>query len=153
MVCCRCNKSGYCRNCACIRAGKSCQGCLSSRLNKCSNISLATRTPTNPPQAPPTPVPMSAANPTKYLNTTLSQSATATATGQSCIQTRRNTVLSQDDSVHTILLAPTIKLPDSSSTVDATFTWGNHTSIDFKQSLDATYSEVIHWGTNLFKLP
>ena len=36
---------------------------------------------------------------------------------------------------------------------NATFTWGNHNSIDFKQSLDATFSEAVHWRPNLFKLP
>ena len=36
---------------------------------------------------------------------------------------------------------------------NATFTWGNHNSSDFKQSLDATFSEAVHWRSNLLKLP
>ncbi len=38
VVCCKCNRSGHCRNCACVKAGKTCQSCLPSRLIQCTNI-------------------------------------------------------------------------------------------------------------------
>ena len=41
MVCCKCNKSVHCRNCACVTANKSYHSCLPSRLNQCSNHPLS----------------------------------------------------------------------------------------------------------------
>ena len=38
MSCCRCNRSGTCANCVCVRNGNSCINCLPARLNKCRNI-------------------------------------------------------------------------------------------------------------------
>ena len=42
MTCCRCNCSGRCRNCSCVRAGKICQGCLPQRLRNCTNTTVPT---------------------------------------------------------------------------------------------------------------
>ena len=38
VVCCRCNRTGQCRGCACVKAGKLCSSCLPSRLGSCSNV-------------------------------------------------------------------------------------------------------------------
>ena len=35
--CCRCNRGGRCRNCACVKNGDQCTGCLPGRLGKCEN--------------------------------------------------------------------------------------------------------------------
>ena len=47
--CCRCNGSGRCLNCACVKAGKICTNCLPHRRGKCSN--RATHPPPPPPPA------------------------------------------------------------------------------------------------------
>ena len=39
MTCCRCNKSGTCANCVCVRNGAFCINCLPGRLNNCRNAS------------------------------------------------------------------------------------------------------------------
>ena len=36
---------------------------------------------------------------------------------------------------------------------NATFTWGTYASDIFTDALDSTYSEVVHWRMNLFKVP
>ena len=36
-VCCRCNGSGRCVSCSCVKAGRSCTDCLPSRNGRCSN--------------------------------------------------------------------------------------------------------------------
>ena len=36
-ACCRCNRGGRCRNCACVKNGDQCTGCLPGRLGKCEN--------------------------------------------------------------------------------------------------------------------
>ena len=35
--CCRCNRSGCCQNCLCVKSGRVCQGCLPQRLGNCVN--------------------------------------------------------------------------------------------------------------------
>ena len=36
-VCCRCNGSGRCRSCACVKSGRPCVDCLPSRKGNCCN--------------------------------------------------------------------------------------------------------------------
>ena len=50
MSCCRCNRSGRCRNCSCVKNGIFCQGCLPQRLGNCSNTTMLT---SNQEQQPP----------------------------------------------------------------------------------------------------
>ena len=35
--CCRCNRSGRCQNCTCVKYGSRCSGCLPGRLGRCRN--------------------------------------------------------------------------------------------------------------------
>ena len=44
-ACCRCNASGKCRTCRCIKSGKSYQGCLPQHLGKCENSDTLIRSP------------------------------------------------------------------------------------------------------------
>ena len=37
MACCRCNRSGRCQNCLCVKSGRACQSCLPQRLGNCVN--------------------------------------------------------------------------------------------------------------------
>ena len=39
MVCCKCNKTGSCRACACVKAGNSCSNCLPGKHGHCVNSS------------------------------------------------------------------------------------------------------------------
>ena len=41
MVCCRCNRAGVCRGCACVKAKRPCVNCLPSKQGNCANISTA----------------------------------------------------------------------------------------------------------------
>ena len=38
MTCCRCNRSGICRNCSCVRERKSCSSCLPQHHGRCLNV-------------------------------------------------------------------------------------------------------------------
>ena len=44
MPCCKCNRTGRCRNCACVKAGRPCLSCLPARLGQCTN-SIISNTP------------------------------------------------------------------------------------------------------------
>ena len=70
MVCCRCNCSGRCQNCACVKRGLPCYSCLPKRLGNCVNIvwtqssmapastaSLPPPTMNSVPDTPPSPLP------------------------------------------------------------------------------------------------
>ena len=41
MPCCRCNRSGFCKRCVCVREGRPCVGCLPGRLGHCQNSATA----------------------------------------------------------------------------------------------------------------
>ena len=51
VACCRCNWTGSCKGCACVKAGKPCSSCLPSKMGTCLNVSS---TPTPTPSTPDT---------------------------------------------------------------------------------------------------
>ena len=53
LACCQCNRSGICKGCSCVKAGKTCISCLPGRLERCRNH---TRPPTPSPSSDPLPV-------------------------------------------------------------------------------------------------
>ena len=48
--CCRCNRTGLCRGCAYVNAGRKCINCLPSKRGSCSNTSVPSQPP---PLTPP----------------------------------------------------------------------------------------------------
>lgn len=46
MTCCRCNRTGSCKNCSCKKEGRKCDNCLPGKLNKCLNLSSLPMTAT-----------------------------------------------------------------------------------------------------------
>ena len=54
-ACCRCNRTGICRSCSCVKAGQPCTNCLPGRLLRCRNppSSPSTAPPALPPALPP----------------------------------------------------------------------------------------------------
>ena len=41
VACCKCNRTGLCRSCACVKARRLCESCLPSKLGNCANTSTA----------------------------------------------------------------------------------------------------------------
>ena len=48
MVCCRCNRSGRCKNCQCVKRGFACVDCLPSRQGACCNLPAPSSAPGDP---------------------------------------------------------------------------------------------------------
>ena len=48
MPCCKCNRTGSCKGCACVKAGKPCANCLPSKLGSCTNSSSTQKPSTAP---------------------------------------------------------------------------------------------------------
>ena len=53
VACCRCNRTGSCRGCACVKAGKSCSNCLPSKLGTGTCLSVSTTPARTRSTAPP----------------------------------------------------------------------------------------------------
>ena len=117
MPCCKCNRTGTCKGCACVKAGLPCTSCLPSRLGSCMN---SQQTQTQTAQTPVNALPaaqLSDVPPT--IETLLPTEEDSPADGDS-----------YDD-----LLAPTQppgvpdatiqKLSCPSPMVEAHFTWGS----------------------------
>lgn len=138
VVCCKCNRSGHCRNCACVKAGKTCQGCLPSRLNQCTNI--------NPPS-------------TKATQKDAHQDAAPT--NPTITDIHQNDVhqdvptnsMSNRDVIPPDIPDTSPSLPTFIPLADSNFVWGETDSIHFKETLKKVYEEVVHWRKNCFKLP
>ena len=153
-----------CRGCACVKAKQFCDSCLPGKLGNCSN---------RPPAAsrPPTTLPTVDTASAGYSNlltaispssSTLATTATAavpqrfipTVSGdppyQSTSNLASNTLPLDQQSSPTSHLA---SLPEHASMGTPTFVWGKLTGSDFANSLNAIYSEVVHWRRNCFSVP
>ena len=149
--CCRCNRTGSCRRCACVKAGRH---CLPSKLGTCSNC----------------PTPASSAAPA----TTQSSNTTETSVGiEATVETRASSnphpgpplSTSHERSSHT----PQAPSPHNQDSIQCppdepqlpphvpmnapSFLWGSLNADDFSHALEGTYSEVVHWRLNNFKVP
>ena len=61
--------------------------------------------------------------------------------------------LTINNTASTPLDDPNPHLPPPVPVSDPVFTWGTHSAADFTHSLEATYSEVVHWRRNCFTVP
>ena len=124
--CCRCNRTGICRGCACAKAGKSCIDCLPSKLGHCSN-SAAKSQPSALPSRPllpsrlistttsPTTQPASATSPTDEVSETGGVATSTTNCGNSSQAVSNSCPL---------CLADTLPLPPFTPMAEPKFTWG-----------------------------
>ena len=159
MRCCRCNRTGSCKGCACVKAGKPCTACLPSELGSCVNKSSSASSIQQPVTAP-TPInaPLRAGPLTAFLtpadisthivNLTLADSLpddTGNAPVAQPVPTTHLRTPQQED--------PSLQLPPFTPANNPIFTWGTYSAPDFIHSLEATYAEVVHWRRNCFTVP
>ena len=172
MACCRCNRTGRCRNCACVKAGNPCQNCLPGRLGQCLNteptvrpeptasptapyFELVTQPPPanpapslTPPPPPPLPPPLLPSNTATPL-----ASATSAQTSATSLQ-----ILNASSCLPVDLHHPqSASLPSVSWPLPplqkANFVWGEKDGESFCQDICSAYEHVIHWKPNLFLPP
>ena len=147
--CCRCNRTGSCRRCACVKAGKGCSNCLPSKLGNCSNVSSV--------QAPPPSVATSTTN--WSASTTVPDASTTSlrpavsanrsSSSSSGIQSSASDSPCQCNS--SISCSP--PLPNFQPVSNPVFGWGSLDAESFSHALEVAYSEVVHWRSNSFKVP
>ena len=129
MTCCKCNRTGTCKNCSCAKKNSRCTNCLPCRLNKCANISSSsTDDIDNTPETQGDPESVSEIS-DGGNDPTNQQSPTNAHHDDQC------------------------KLPDPSPIADPSFSWGNFDSETIIAHMKEAYDEVVHWKMNLFLIP
>ena len=124
MSCCKCNRSGRCRNCSCVKSGRICQGCLPQRLGHCTNATVP-----------------------------LQRSSSETSTASTVDEAPPEVILSHSSdedevsrpSIDVTLPSPALQPPK--------FTWGSCSGEVFCMNINLAYEEVVHWRRNLFQVP
>ena len=132
MTCCRCNRSGSCKNCSCAKKKSKCTNCLPCRLNRCENgLSSSTEDTGNLTDLWDNPE-----CPERVLDV--------------AAPVNENVPLDQDfpSNAH-----HDYKLPDPSPMAEPAFRWGNLDSETFIAHMNEAYDEVVHWKMNLFLVP
>ena len=153
-----------CKGCACVKAKQFCDSCLPRKLGNCSNRpSAASRPPTTLPTVDTT----STGSDSKLLTSISPSPSTLATTATAAVPQRFIPTVSGDPPYHpsqptsnTLPLdqqsSPTshlASLPAHASMSTPTFVWEKLTGSDFANSLNAIYSEVVHWRRNCFSVP
>ncbi len=137
MTCCRCNKTGRCRNCSCVKTGSQCLSCLPGRLGQCSNGNVLT------PQRP------EAKNrPSPIHSTQLPYTPGHSPQSPRQTQTTPQQTGARDDEPNQIPNLPAF-IPMTSPT----FVWGNLDSGTALTTITSIYKEIVHWRKNNFPVP
>ena len=151
-ACCRCNASGKCRTCRCIKSGKSCQGCLPQRLGKCENSDTFIRSPQNEETSSSSSssirhsqIPCELVQCVEDTSSVITSDIYETTTDNLEAFERGNSC----NSNHPIGNLP--GYPEFQEYPD--FIWGSVDGTTFTNKINAAYDEAIHWQTNIFKLP
>ena len=127
MSCCKCNRSGRCRNCSCVKSGRTCQGCLPQRLGHCINVTL----------------PLQRSSP---------ETSTASIADES-VAMPPDDVLSQSSDEDEVSRANIDVTWPSPALQPPNFTWGSCSGEVFCTKINLAYEEVVHWRRNLFQVP
>ena len=150
MVCCRCNRSGYCKGCACVKANKTCDNCLPSKLGHCANRSTTNRDSS-------VTVGNSLQQDQSTVNSAIDDEGEPPPgdpnTAPHCVNTNINPSGLQLIDSNSDPPNPDPILPVYPPMNSPTFTWGNLSGSELVTLLEAIYAEVVHWRRNCFPVP
>ena len=137
----RCNGSGRCKNCSCVKAGKACIDCLPSKRQVCTNQ------PSQQPQQP-----LGPSSPSS-LSTPLPSSPSGRSSAEGGLQMvepegRFDLMPTTADDADGLTSLPSFEPP-----ANPEFTWRDLDSTSFTRLLDSAYDEAVHWKKNCFKIP
>ena len=135
MSCCKCNRSGRCRNCSCVKSGRTCQGCHPQRLGNCANGRQSSSQPASSDSNQPPNL-----NPQVDHVNVLPETPTEVPISPAA--------RCHDSTAGLGVLAwpyPALQLPN--------FTWGSCSGETFGARINTAYEEVIHWKWNLVQEP
>ncbi len=150
--CCKCNKTGRCRNYSCVKAGIECQGCLPIRIRQCINVKIP---PGQPPASGlgPSPSatirPVPPGNPGTPTTTRVSQPTVLSGLEPSSASSQTADITGELDTP-----SPIPTLPNFMPMADPSFVWGGvYDSATIISTISTTYDEVVCWRRNNFPVP
>ena len=170
-VCCRCNGSGRCKACSCVKSGRQCVNCLPARNGHCSNLGILTSV--NPEQTSSIIQDPSDAFLESALNVAITVDLTPPPALPMPLSSRHTSPTTRNlPDVHTTR-DPSDAIFDSPSSVSLTTvdrtpppslpafkpmsclncTWGDLSGQECSNALDNAYSLTVNWRPNLFKVP
>ena len=127
--CCRCNRTGRCKNCSCSKAGKRCIDCIPSLIGTCQNV-------VEQSQEEPTITSEDQRN-----NIEIDNSESIFSEDQKSEQI--------PDGSH----ANIQPLPPYQTANKPIFKWGNLSGESFCQEVTACYKSMVHWKKLFFPIP
>ena len=141
-ACCRCNRTGRCRRCACVKAGQQCVNCLPIKLGNCQNgvshiavpVPAVASTPSS--AMPPNSMPPNSIQP----NSILPQSSISASPPLPASHSRPR--VSLRDRPTTDFFSPPAG--------QVSFIWGEVDGATFHSQITVAYEVVIHWKPYLF---
>ena len=139
--CCRCNGSGRCRSCFCVKNKQSCTNCLPGKTSRCENWHQPTIS-----QAPVSDAPVTVNDHERTLE--LPNNELETEIGPEGPPMADN---APDDHYQTN--PDTELLPSFAPMQSPTFHWGDVEGVVFDCDIQNCYKEIVHWKRNLFKVP
>ena len=163
--CCRCNGSGRCRACKCVREGKTCTGCTPGRNGRCENIDGSTPPEPEPhtQEAEPPAIPEHDARERCVVETMdavghdgpLPSNHTTVAgipinsISQPCNSTSQGPL----PVVPTPAPESPSSLPSPEQISTANFQWGEYDGSSLGHAIKSAYVEAVHWRRNIFMIP
>ena len=169
-ACCRCNASGRCKNCACVKDGQPCTNCLPSRKGTRSNRSTPTvnQPGTRRDVMTPRPSPSNGMSDMEFSDTDRRSddqpSADPTASPPPIAKILTPPAAENwtpDERLTPPNDSEDPQIPNSHQTTLPRFTpvptpnfqWGDQDGESFTRGVDQCYTEIVHWRRNLFKVP
>ena len=165
VACCRCNRTGRCGNCACVKAGSRCHDCLPSRLERCYNTSVGQPTATtslaNPDSTAYSVYPartIASAEASAVASTVATAVSLVPAFGEGA-SPPATVILSlgresaTDNTAAILTNQPPATLLSEATQDNLNFTWGLTDAVSFTRQISEVYNEVVQWKRNIFKIP
>ena len=133
--CCRCNRSGKCIGCFCVKSSKKCSSCLPGKFGNCGNRDLG--------------------GPTSEVTLSTSDNSvnTARSIGGTSSQTSNEVSFDDDENDSQTRDGTSHPLPAFEPSQKANFKWGERPTEEVLTVINNTYDEIGHWKRNLFKVP
>ena len=146
-VCCRCNRNGRCRNCACCKERRRCVSCLPGRLGRCENYGVT-----------------SSSDESVFEKDSEDEPGTDDASEASDVAPSSGGECSPSFDVNNSQGFDAVGESDGPSSLcdflppfnmmcEPNFLWGDVTGEFFAHSVTCCYDEVVHWRKALFKIP
>ena len=142
-VCCRCNGSGRCKSCSCVKSGRPCVDCLPSRKGHCCNNALPPTTPAADDRR------CALRSPT--VNTLGADNVldSQDVPGLRSFAVSANAGAIFDDVITGPATTPEVRTLPSFRTSS----WGDLSGEESTKVIDDAYAQIIYWRPNLFKVP